>query len=221
MAQANAFQLTKGINEITVTQTDGAVILPEGIEGMSIKIKNNSTADVRVFPTSLGVINDLGADGFYILPFDNSEVFNCFKPNNWYSQGSGIWYVAKQIETAEVLTLNSSPVELIAAPGAGKVILIIGHPTVELIFNTTAYASFPAVELLTDTASQVLYQLPNFLNQAASRHRLMNFQISSSSTTHLVENKSVVIQVNGGDPTLGDSPIVVRANYQIKNSGIL
>jgi len=213
MAQANAFQLTKEINEITVTETDGAVILPEGTEGMSVKIKNNSTADVRVFPTSLGVINDLGADGFFILPFGNSEVFNCFKANNWYSQSNGIYFVKKQVSSAEVLTLQSSPFEFIAAPGVGNMIQIVGHPTVEVVFNTTAYATSLDVFLNTNGAPRKLYDETNILGATTDDIRTMN-HILANSANQMLKNASVQLS-SGVDPTAGDSIIIVRAFYRI------
>lgn len=213
MAQANAFQLTKIVNEITLTETDGAVILPEGIEGMSIKIKNNSTADVRVFPTSLGVINDLGADGFYILPFDNSEVFNCFKANNWYSQSSGIYFVEKQVLSAEILTLQSSPFEFIAAPGTGNMIQIVGHPTVEIVFNTTVYATSLDVFLIMTGVSKKLYDQISILGATTDDIRTMD-HISAASSNQILKNTSIILS-STSDPTAGDSTGIVRAFYRI------
>jgi hypothetical protein len=49
------------------------------------------------------------------------------------------------VATGDVLTLNSTPVELVAAPGAGKVILI-EEITCKLVFNSVAYTGSNALE---------------------------------------------------------------------------
>lgn len=220
MAQGNAIQMTKMVNEITVTEADGGAILPEGTKGMIVKVINASLADTRIFPTVTGHIDQLGADNFFILPFGNSEVFNCFKINRWRSQSNGIYYIEKRIPSSQVLTLSSSRVEFIPAPGVGRVIKIVGLPIVEVVFNSTAYTDDDldgrvSVELLYDTATKPIFEHTNILQATAESHAVCSeIAIDSTADSQIFENKAIVIDSTEDNPD-GDSPIIIRAFYRI------
>lgn len=218
-----AFPLTKMINEINFAEASGGVTLPEGTKGMFIKIKNNYLSDVDVFPTTTGHIDKLGADRAYVLPFGNSEVFNCYKTNRWLSQSNGIYYVEKRIESADVQNLQSLPVEFIPAPPAGKLIIIEQIPTVENVFNGVVYPDTDsdgkgAVQLIYDTATKQLYEHITVLLATVSQNYLMTPIAADPATdSQMFAGKSVKI-TSIQDVATGDSPIIIRAFYSIRDA---
>ena len=202
------------------TKITGGIILPTGVKGMFIKIKNNSLEDTRVFPTLGGRIDDLAVDDFFILPPDNAEVFNCFETNEWFSQSGGVFFVQKRIASADVKTLNTNKPDFVSAPGAGKAAILVGQPTVEVVFNTAAYTGNLALELIMKTLTEGLYENIDILGVTEDTHRIMSQQEATTTELQLLENKAIVVNVSGGDPATGDSPIIVRGHRKIVNVGL-
>jgi len=120
------------------------------------------------------------------------------------------------IPSAEVLTLNSIPVELIAAQGAGTAIEVISG-FVKVDFNTTQYATNTSVEVVSSvgaTHEQLIGT--SVLTPVVPTIRKMEVVSPTNTTgTQIVENQSVNVSVSGGDPTAGDSDIEVYVTYRL------
>lgn len=114
------------------------------------------------------------------------------------------------ISSVALLSANSTPIELIAAPGAGK-FLIIERIILLLDFATTAYATNTQLEFLVGGGS-VVGPIDFFLDQA-------NDKVLSliPSTQEPDENSALTVMVNDGDPTNGDSPVKFYIKYRTVN----
>lgn len=116
---------------------------------------------------------------------------------------------------AAVLTLNSVPVELIAAPGAGLAIDLIDI-TGQITYNTTTYLTELQMEIIIDTASWEVAELDFLLGSTASTiQRGMMQDVNGINQIQLVADKALNIMGQAADPTAGDSTIVIYGSYRV------
>lgn len=144
-------------------------------------------------------------------------------PNNTttFLRGDGtfatpdIKYVTRVISSAEILDLYNTPIEIIPAPGANKMIRIVGG-NIYNKFNTTAYASGGTTQFYYNTTS----------TPAASTSGSTSFLYATSSaiagvisnTTLYVANVlnlSIIVKMLTQNPTTGDGTFIISLAYII------
>jgi len=116
------------------------------------------------------------------------------------------------IPSADVLTLNTTPIELVPAQGANEIIILTGYQ-IYLEYNTTAYATNGDLQILLGTL--VLDTTPDtFLFSAVDKFK---FETNFDATNDLTEfvNQPLSIQVDTGNPTAGDSDIRIFGTYKV------
>jgi hypothetical protein len=125
-------------------------------------------------------------------------------------QGTAKLTIAK----ADVLTLNTTPIEIVAAPGAGYAIEVISA-SMKMVYNSATYATNTSLELLTAGATNS--QASTVIKNSASTIRRFAdaTTLASATATQLVENAALNVTVASGDPTAGDSDITVYVTYRI------
>ena len=124
-------------------------------------------------------------------------------------------FVKISIPTAQVLTLNSSPIIVVPAPGAGFAVQVVST-SYHVLFNTTAYATNTQLRLITDTANSAQSDLPGALNKTVDAWSAMPFTTVFGATLFsIVEDKALQATVASGDPTAGDSDIDMFITYKI------
>ena len=103
------------------------------------------------------------------------------------------------LSSAQILNSFTTPVQLIAAPGAGKVIFVT-HFLINFNFNTVAYATN------TDGGFEIGGIFSNLiaLNFPESGFAGRSFTLASYSA---LENAAFNFQTDTGNPTEGDSTI--------------
>lgn len=120
------------------------------------------------------------------------------------------------ITSAQLLALNTTPITLIAAAGAGKII-VPKRATLFLEYGTAAYDGIAAGEDLafryTDgSGNQVgTVETDPFLTATADAYRVVEF----SGTYIPVVNAALVLHMLTGNIATGDSPLHVRTQYTI------
>jgi hypothetical protein len=119
------------------------------------------------------------------------------------------------VPTASVLTLNTTPYTLVAAPGAGKIILV-DEITCKLVFNSVAYTGSNALELryTNGSGAKVTADLASsFLNSSSGT----NYATVKSVVTALtpVANSPIVLFVPTANPGVGNSDLVFKIKYRI------
>jgi len=130
--------------------------------------------------------------------------------------GTGAFVKYVTIGSAAVLTAKASPVEIVAAPGAGYVIMpIMIHCFLD--YNSAAYATNTTFRFEINTRA-VTNTNTGLLPATADRHAfLMGIDVDSASLT----NSALVFEVQSGNPTAGNSPIYVCCVYRVVNTGEL
>jgi hypothetical protein len=117
------------------------------------------------------------------------------------------------IASADVLQLNSTPLTIVAAQGAGTVIEVISA-SLKLDFNSVAYATNTQLQLLINGAAQ--YQIAfNNAVLSTSSDTFNSVGKLALAGTNIVENADLQVTVGTGDPTAGDSDITINVLYRI------
>lgn len=117
------------------------------------------------------------------------------------------------LTTAQVLALNTTPVSLISAPGAGKYISI-DEIVVKNTFNSIAYTGANALEIRYTDGSGVKLtgDIPAaFINAAATRVD----KVVGVTTAVAVANAAVVAFVPTANPGAGNSPLTFDILYRV------
>lgn len=109
------------------------------------------------------------------------------------------------IPTAEVLTMNTTPIILVPAQGAGLAI-VPNDIIIQLPFNATVYDANRIVEIYSSGSVDLLYSedilgTPNALFYPPPRIETKKNQI--------VDNVDLLANVKTGDPTNGDSDLII------------
>lgn len=117
-----------------------------------------------------------------------------------------------ELTPAEVLDLNTTPIEIVPAPGAWKAIVVI-QALASVDFDSAAYETNTTLQLLTDNATNAQFVNTNLL--AATDDSIWLFESVTSNTLQVVEDEPLEVTVATGDPATGDSPIKVKVFYCI------
>lgn len=121
------------------------------------------------------------------------------------------------IASADVLTLDTTPIQIIAAQGAGTVIEVISG-FVSIDFNTTAYST--STDLIVETAGATKPQLEGIGALNCPSSLIPKFTpVDGQDKGSLVINAAVNVSVPtaSGNPTAGDSDIEVFVYYRVIN----
>jgi hypothetical protein len=122
------------------------------------------------------------------------------------------FYFDVTIPSADVLTGNTTPIDLVPAQGANKIIILTSYQ-LYLIYNTIQYATNGDLQILLGTL--VLDTTPDtFLFSAVDKFK---FEQNFDATDDLSEfvNQPLSIQVDTGNPTAGDSDIRIFGTYKV------
>ena len=130
------------------------------------------------------------------------------------SGGTDVISTKLSLTSVEVLALNTTPIEIVAAPGVGKVILPFSS-MLRVIFNTTPYSNGPVLILKNTGADDPIVSFG--LGLEANNNRIIIGLPSGGSSTdsQIIENTALIATAFGGNPTLGDSPVDVYLTYVI------
>lgn len=135
---------------------------------------------------------------------------------------STVQYAELDISSAEILALFTTPKEIVAAPGAGKLLEFISL-LLAYDYNTTAYTIGAATNLqvkytdATGAAVSTTEAVTGFLDGVADDLRSLD-KLEVSVTP--VVNAALVLTLAGANPTLGDSPIHAKVAYRVHATGL-
>jgi hypothetical protein len=126
-----------------------------------------------------------------------------------------IWVLPSlTIASADVLQLNSTPLTIVSAPGAGYAIEVLST-SINLTYNSAAYATNTTIQVESNGATTPQFRLLNGINQTISSHRSLGRYVSANTETQIIENADLMVTVASGDPTAGDSDIEILVLYRI------
>ena len=124
---------------------------------------------------------------------------------------NNLLYTKTSLSTAQILLLNGTPIELVPAPGAGKV--IIPHLIVfSFIWNSIAYTTNTALALIYDTGTSFNIDTTSLLSTGDF---IRNIAVTGPPSGGLLQNKKLSVTVGTGNPAAGNSALDVYQYYQI------
>jgi len=192
-----------GGKDITATISD-TVYIP------NLNVRDNITGDTLTLSSiSSGVsVNNLGID------------IN----GNVVSDG----YIEVNITSAQILTLGSTPVSILSAPGANKYYEYYGEAEYTHVSTAYTFANDLLGVLGENTYSGGLMH-PGLINSAQNKVSQFTSSGPVDGTTIVAEyygsfakelNEGVVLTtLNGTEPTLGDGTILVKIWYKVRTFG--
>lgn len=129
--------------------------------------------------------------------------------------GTALLSASVTVSSAQILTLFTSPVQIIAAPGAGNYIDIISA-SIFYDYATTAYGGGTTVYLqFNNGTEQQATDGSALLAQTADMIALLDGQNSIAVQWSVIENAPIQIKASPSNPTTGDSTLKVRILYRI------
>ena len=130
------------------------------------------------------------------------------------SLGNGVKAVSVSLTSADILSLNSTPIVAVAAPGAGVYIEVISA-SIFYTYLTAVYATHTQVNLRIDTATLSQFVSPGVLAVGSSVAWRFNSQAPTGSANQLIANKALLIETDSGDPTgSGTGTAIVKILYR-------
>ncbi len=135
-----------------------------------------------------------------------------------YSTAAGrracpVYCAELSITTAQVLALNSTPLEIVAAPGAGYAIQVMAA-SAKITYNSIPYATNISLVLISDTSTnEQAVWTAGFLDSNSTL--ISPAQLSNIVGDVLKENEGLNVMVATDNPTAGNSGIKVYVKYMI------
>jgi len=211
------FRRRKGVAQtVPFTKTIWAV---ETINSQSITVLEKDSSGNLLRASWTVTITDGGswyAKGCTYIDTDVATGSSATYENVWSTTACQFvqtaWVAQITIPTAEVLTLFATPVELVAAPWAGKYILV-DRITGSVEYVAAAYATNTTLEFSYWTATTAC---------SADIAALLDKTADAAQTVWGIEaelaaaiNDNIEVNVATGNPATGDSDIKIAVQYRV------
>jgi hypothetical protein len=134
-----------------------------------------------------------------------------------YAVISGPVTIQVTIPSAQVLTSNTTPVILIAAPGAGYYINVINIKN-KMLFRTAAYTTNLGGRVGFPTATINAFNLNDILDATLTKRTqppIITDTATVASVTQYLENQPLQYTTATGNPAAGDGDLVIDITFQI------
>jgi len=149
----------------------------------------------------------------FLIANEDGEIKQASLDGLLTNYGCDIRCASLTIASADVLQLNSTPLTIVAAQGAGTAIDVLSA-SMKMTYNSVAYATNTTLELKINGGSSSQMQFASQILSSASD--VFNKVIGNTTTsTNMVENADLQVSVLTGDPTAGDSDITVYVLYRV------
>lgn len=132
-----------------------------------------------------------------------------------YVDNAGIYYTQVSLTSAQLLSLNTTPVQLVAAPGAGKYIVPI-HMSFDYTYVSTTYTTATVQTYETSDKSGPITNNSSFLGFTTNTIRqLYTTGAAGGGIITYVANQPLMIYITVADPTTGNGTAKVNIYYKI------
>lgn len=208
IASGQTFDVIKaGIAELELggTVTRGDILIPDANgKGVAAVVVAGTEQHVGAIAEVSGVAGDI----IPVLVLTGAVI----------ATDTSIVQVDVTISTGELLALNATPKQLVAAPGAGKAVVLVDAQAF-LDYNSAAYAGIAAGEDLalryTDGSGAIVAEVEatGFLDETADAYRHV-YPLADAAKVP-VANAALVAHMKTGEIITGDSPLKLRVRYRV------
>ena len=115
------------------------------------------------------------------------------------------------ISVAQISDLNSTPIQLVAAPGAGFANISLAV-LFRMTFNTTPWDTNTILSIghtIAAPISDAQIEFDTFLDKGEDTFAWAGLPFLGSDPSNVGENKSLILRAPTGNPLNGDSPITI------------
>ncbi len=130
-----------------------------------------------------------------------------------YVDNVGIYSVQINLSSAQILALNSTPVQVIAAPGAGKVISALSF-VIDYTYGTTTYSAVTMVFSEVGGATTPIASNSIIIPRTSSTLIQVTPLAAVTSNAFLGDNAPIMVTA-ASNPTTGDGTMKITALYKI------
>lgn len=123
-----------------------------------------------------------------------------------------VYSTVVSVASAAILTLNGTPVDVVAAPWENKAIVVF-DAIAALTYATAAYDTNVVLQLLIDTATNPVFVNDEVLGHSAST--IGHFERQANIKAQIVANKKLTLKVGTGNPANGGGSLKVAVFYGI------
>lgn len=186
-----------------------------------INVNNYSRYAVQLTGTTPDVTSNVYAQGCNLIVALTGQSYI----NNAADGGAPTWVSAgttqqlkKSFTAAQIKALNTTPIALVAAPGAGFAVVPIAVMG-RLTFGTVAYATNTTLNVGYTAGSDPLYTNTSLLTTTTGAPIQPFFPLAQSGTgnndNEYIANAALNLSVPTGNPTAGDGLLDVYISYII------
>lgn len=119
------------------------------------------------------------------------------------------------IPVASVLTLNGTPITIVAAPGSGKYIEVVSA-SASMTFVSAVYATNTTLQLIQEGSQTAQMENTGMLISSITKNtRFIDSAAAAAGNTQITTNAALQVKVATGNPTLGDSIVKIHCVYRI------
>ncbi len=219
MSQKSRTDIQNEINSNFADNTEGAItaeLLRESLSNISDSMVNQLTDTA-----STGLSEYDTSRTYYsgnIVQYDykwyvanTTTTPGAFDSGDWDFQGYIQYHTSLVIETADVLTLNTTPITAIAAIASRT--LRVRNVRARIDYNSVAYATNTTLNIYMPVggAPNSQFTIPSLLAATADQHRIGTV----TAAAQIEENQPIKVTVNTGDPTAGNSQVTIYFDYEV------
>ena len=130
--------------------------------------------------------------------------------------GNGLYNAQLTLTSAQILLLQTTPIEIIAAQGAGTTVELL-FASALITFNSIAYVAAGNLRFKYTGGADANF-LMNFGNSFLVSAATLRHRANRSGVTYFaeLENTGISVFVSTADPTTGNSTVVINALFQIQ-----
>lgn len=220
MAQKTRATITAELDALLIDTAAEGSITPEVLKAKLVDIVDSALVPLTdtnqrglyAYDTGLTYYNGAIVQYDYKWYVANTTTTpGAFNSAQWTFQGYIQYSGSLSIPTASVLTLNGTPLTLVAAIASRTIRVSNVRATIN--FNSIAYATNVQLDIYMSVggAPNVQFTILNLLAAVADQHRIGTV----TAAAQLAENAALMVRVNSGNPTAGDSDIVIYFDYQV------
>ncbi len=143
------------------------------------------------------------------VPATTPKVDYVYNGTEWLPVGVPILF-DKTFTHAQISSGNTTPLDIITAPGSGNYVRILDAATL-MTYGGTAYSGFTGIEIMSEGATQPQVSHGSILATTVTTFMLLVLQQYSGGTnTQLIDNAKVQWRVQIGDPSDGHADTTLR-----------
>jgi hypothetical protein len=133
--------------------------------------------------------------------------------------GETILQTVVTIPVISVKLLNSTPYSLVLAPGSGKYVEVLAASLKVKTGGSTVYTVGGGnLQIKSTNATNPLFLLSDAALTTTNVSRINRFIYNTTGVDSVRLNESIVLRHSSGNPSLGDSEILVYMTYLIKDT---